>query len=166
MSYTVVDVQPDTDEWLQERRREMQSYPAGAICVVAGCGARPIARWMCNAHYKRLRARGTLDLPEPTPLVERLMRKVVKTDSCWLWQGAVNRGGYGVIGRGRRGAGNVLVHRAAYEHFIGVIPNGLHVDHLCCVRNCLNPSHLEAVTKAENDRRRDERRRANELPND
>lgn len=41
-------------------------------------------------------------------------------------------------------------HRYAYEHFIGPIPEGLQVDHLCRVRNCVNPDHLEAVTCREN----------------
>ena len=45
------------------------------------------------------------------------------------------------------------VHRLSYEAFKGPIPEGMHIDHLCRVRNCYNPEHLEAVTQAENNRR-------------
>ena len=47
----------------------------------------------------------------------------------------------------------VAVHRLAYELFVGPIPEGLELDHLCRVRDCANPEHLEAVTHAENVRR-------------
>jgi hypothetical protein len=43
-----------------------------------------------------------------------------------------------------------LAHRIAYELFIGPIPNGLHIDHLCRNRGCVNPVHLEPVTQQEN----------------
>jgi hypothetical protein len=51
----------------------------------------------------------------------------------------------------------VLAHRWAYEHFIGPIPAGLEIDHLCRVRHCVNPAHLEPVTKSENRRRQPQR---------
>jgi hypothetical protein len=41
-------------------------------------------------------------------------------------------------------------HRWSYEHFVGPIPEGLHIDHLCRVRRCVNPDHLEPVTPKEN----------------
>lgn len=47
----------------------------------------------------------------------------------------------------------VLAHRYAYELLVGPIPEGLHIDHLCRVRLCVNPAHLEAVTCHENNRR-------------
>lgn len=88
------------------------------------------------------------------PLLERLMARVVKDDAtgCWIWTGALVKG-YGRIGRGRAGTGQVATHRAAYEMLRGYIPAGFHLDHLCRNPPCCNPDHLEPVTPAENARR-------------
>lgn len=78
-----------------------------------------------------------------------------RSSHCWIWEGAVNKGGYGVIGRdGGRGSGTELVHRASYEHFVGTIPDGFTLDHLCETKRCIRPQHLEPVTRAENTRRK------------
>ena len=90
------------------------------------------------------------------PLAERLWAQVEPTGFCWLWTGYCNRSGYGRIGSGGRAGTNgppILVHRAAYELLVGPIPEGMLLDHLCRVRNCVNPDHLEPVTIAENTRR-------------
>lgn len=81
------------------------------------------------------------------------LRVQIVADSCWLWQGPVNSGGYGVF----MPASNrpVGVHRFAYEFCVGPIPAGLQLDHLCRVRLCVNPDHLEPVTGTENVRRSD-----------
>lgn len=74
---------------------------------------------------------------------------------CWVWKGRPNRGGYGVLnvkhsdGRWKP----VLNHRAAYMILIGPIPDGLEPDHLCRVRLCWNPWHLDPVTRLVNVRR-------------
>jgi hypothetical protein len=94
----------------------------------------------------------------PTPVRERLLARVQidERTGCWLWTGVLHSTGYGQIGV-PRGAGlpymTRFVHRIAYETFVGQIPKGLTVDHLCSVRRCLNPEHLEPVTQAENNRR-------------
>lgn len=76
-----------------------------------------------------------------------------KLGRCWLWTGAPTaRGGYGLIGAG--GTRNqVRAHRFSYELLVGPIPAGLEIDHLCRVHLCVRPTHLEAVTHAENVRR-------------
>jgi hypothetical protein len=81
---------------------------------------------------------------------EAFWAKVEKTDSCWNWVGA-----FGAFGYGRcyvRG-GSAYPHRASYFLTHGPIPEQMQIDHLCRNRGYVNPSHLEAVTPAENARR-------------
>jgi hypothetical protein len=66
---------------------------------------------------------------------------------CWLWGGHIDKRGYGRL----RGKG---AHRLTYQEFVGPIPDGLDLDHLCRVTACVNPQHLEPVTPIENIRRR------------
>jgi len=70
---------------------------------------------------------------------------------CWLWTGRLNRSGYGQMFDGPS------AHRVSYEIAKGLIPDGLELDHLCCTPACVNPDHLEPVTRDENARRRAER---------
>lgn len=89
-----------------------------------------------------------------TPLEERFWEKVSPepNSGCWLWAASEKNGGYGQFWDGER---NVRAHRWAYETYRGPIPSGLQMDHLCRVRCCVNPFHLEAVTQQENIRRGD-----------
>jgi hypothetical protein len=66
---------------------------------------------------------------------------------CWVWVGRLNRNGYGRVALGGR---EPMAHRASYEAHVGPIPEGLVLDHLCRVRCCINPRHLEPVTVQEN----------------
>ena len=66
---------------------------------------------------------------------------------CWLWRASRDRSGYG---RFKAATGVVGAHRVAYELLVGPIPDGLTLDHLCRVRHCVNPEHLEPVTHREN----------------
>lgn len=63
---------------------------------------------------------------------------------CWEWDKHISPQGYGVLRR------NILAHRYSYEFYKEKIPKGLHIDHLCRTRHCVNPDHLEAVTCSEN----------------
>lgn len=74
---------------------------------------------------------------------------------CWHWTGSINRGGYGRISVKLDGGiwRPQSAHRVAYQIFIAPIPVGLELDHLCRVRNCCNPWHLDPVTKTVNVRR-------------
>lgn len=84
-------------------------------------------------------------------LPRRFWNKVsIDPSGCWRWTGAHIANGYGHFSlQGKR----VGAHRVAYEALVGPIPDGLHIDHLCRVRDCVNPAHLEAVTCRENVRR-------------
>ena len=73
--------------------------------------------------------------------------RVQKTDSCWLWSAGVNKDGYGCVHRRPK---RWLAHVYAYTLTRGLVPEGLTLDHLCRVRNCVNPDHLEPVTLREN----------------
>lgn len=85
----------------------------------------------------------------PRPVAQRFWDKVEVTESCWLWSGGTFTQGYGRFDIGSRTDGtrrSVKAHRFAYEAVRGPVPDGLVIDHLCRVRNCVNPAHLEAVT--------------------
>ena len=79
---------------------------------------------------------------------QRIQKAVtVSPSGCWLWGKHINADGYGKI-RFEKIA--YLAHRLSYQVHIGPIPDGMQLDHLCRVRSCVNPAHLEPVTCAEN----------------
>lgn len=96
---------------------------------------------------------------------ERFMAKVeVQPDGCWTWTAAVYPAGYGMFAVRRfnaPGYQSALAHRWAYRYFVGEVPDGLVLDHIChsracpggytCPhRRCVNPAHLEPVIQAVN----------------
>lgn len=113
-------------------------------CTIPNCHRPRKYRLWCNTHYQRWWRLGAVDL---TSIPVRFWSKVTFTNSCWLWTGYLHHG-YGSFNPTREE--NVYAHRWAYEFCVGTIPNGLQIDHLCRVRNCVNPDHLEAVTPAIN----------------
>lgn len=72
----------------------------------------------------------------------------VQYGSCWKWQGPKTTSGYGNFSIGSKK--HIQAHRWAYEFCVAPIPEGLQLDHLCRVRLCVNPDHLEPVTCREN----------------
>ncbi len=100
-------------------------------------------RRFLHGHYKRepfeQRFWGKTDKNGPIPSFRP------ELGPCWIWIGAIDSRGYGSSGtpgqKGSRGA-----HVISYEFSFGQVPQGLELDHLCRIRLCVNPSHLEAVT--------------------
>lgn len=75
------------------------------------------------------------------------------SEECWLWPVPASAG----YGMAFYNGGTVYAHRAVYDYLVGPIPAGLTLDHLCRVRNCVNPAHLEPCTLRENILRSDGR---------
>lgn len=86
----------------------------------------------------------------PRTVIERLLARRAIEGDCWVWQGSKTPRGYGIVQIGNRPRKTQYVHRLSYEAFVGAIPRGLDLDHLCRVRACFNPSHLEPVTRSVN----------------
>lgn len=137
-------------------------------CEIDGCSDRYLARGMCRKHYERDRRGAPLHVdPIRTLGIEaRFWAKVDRhgpvpayrpdLGKCWIWTGALfgrdvtTGGGYPYL---QNVGGSNYAHRVAYELFVGAIPGATQIDHLCRVRQCVRPTHLEAVTPAENQRR-------------
>jgi hypothetical protein len=78
---------------------------------------------------------------------EKFWARVEKTPTCWLWCGWIAKSGYGYFSVNYK---DVRAHRFAWEFCFGPIPADKQLDHLCRVRHCVNPAHLELVTCQEN----------------
>lgn len=81
---------------------------------------------------------------------DRLASSFDVQGECWVWNKCRNNNGYGQIGINGK---TKLAHRVSYEEYVGQIPEGLGLDHLCRVRACIRPDHMEPVTQQENCKR-------------
>lgn len=137
-----------------------------SICAVEGCHGKVLCRGWCTKHYGRWQRHGD---PEklangPRPIADRFWPKVDKDGPipecapelgpCWLWIAKCHALGYGQF---KVGTKMKQAHRVGYELLVGPVPDGLDLDHLCRVRGCVNPAHLEPVTHRENILRGDSR---------
>lgn len=118
-------------------------------CSVPECQTQSHARGFCNVHYLRKLKDGSLKPLKKLkpPPEERFWDFVDKTATCWLWTGRTDRDGYGAFCANYN---DYRAHRYAYIQLVGDIPQDLVIDHLCRVRNCVNPSHMEPVTMTTN----------------
>jgi len=148
---------------------------ANAICSVTGCERfGRTARTFCLTHYARWLKYGHTNDPQPPTIEERFWAKVDKNvpipdyvpdyapelGPCWIWTGGTDANGYGILVEerpeqdGMRRRKKHLAHRWGFERFVGKVPDGLELDHLCRVTACVNfERHLEPVTHKENQRR-------------
>lgn len=128
-----------------------------ALCSIAECNKRTLARGWCRTHYTRWYETGSTELGVRTgegrhkvkPLRQRFLAKVDKSGDCWLWTGAKTNLGYGCVWSGPGGS-QVLAHRVSWELHRGPIPAGLQIDHICRVPSCVRPEHLEPVSPSVN----------------
>lgn len=82
---------------------------------------------------------------------ERMMQKVRKTESCWLFEGARDQNGHGNVRFKRNDKWTCdKAHRISYREHKGEPPKGLVLRHTCDVANCVNPNHLEPGTQRQN----------------
>lgn len=136
-------------------------FQSNTPCSVPGCPALVWAKGFCNTHYARLRRGLELETPyfaRGEGTAEERFWAIVKKDGpipdyaphlgpCWIWTRAKDSKGYGAFNDGEK---VWRAHRFAYVHSVGDVPEGLSLDHLCRVRHCVNPTHLEPVTTREN----------------
>ena len=106
----------------------------------------------CGNHTSTPKTRFIKGHRPPLPIKVRIWRNCIPNPEtgCWEWQISKTPNGYASINIDGK---NTMAHRVSYEAFVGPIPNGLTIDHLCRVRHCLNPEHMEPVTRGENSRR-------------
>jgi hypothetical protein len=109
-------------------------------CTVPGCDRTHLAKGYCQRHYSRARRNGSA---QETTVASRFFSKVSQAGDCWEWR-HVTPSGYGTLFR------RMLPHRWAYQYLRAPIPEGLELDHLCRNRRCVNPWHLEPVTRRVN----------------
>lgn len=142
-------------------KQHVVRYEDGATCSTSDCARRPRSRGMCLPHYKRWRRWGDPLVKRPTtPAVDRFRSRTVVgpppesrpgLGPCHLWTAGKTKQGYGSF-HPSKGVSE-LAHRWAYVQAGGTIPADNVLDHLCRVRLCVNPAHLEPVTNEENLRR-------------
>jgi len=85
------------------------------------------------------------------PILQRLLSRIeiIPIAGCWIWMGSSDKHGYGRISTSR-GESPAKVYRVTYESFVGKIPPGKVVRHLCDTPSCCNPEHLAIGTQKDN----------------
>lgn len=123
-------------------------------CSVDGCErADKLVRGWCPKHYARWKRHGdpnftlTPQAVYGASLEDRFWCKVNAEGVCWEWTAYRDKKGYGKFQVGNKARG---AHKVAWELLMGPVPHGLDLDHLCRNPPCVNPDHLEPVTRREN----------------
>lgn len=99
---------------------------------------------MCERHYRRFKTHGDTS----NPRLDNLSHYEAMDYGCWIWKGNFYSNGYGKTSIEIHGTR--LAHRAFYIEHRGPVPDTLDLDHLCRNRECVNPDHVEPVTRAVN----------------
>ncbi|MCA1844613.1 MAG: HNH endonuclease [Actinobacteria bacterium] len=85
---------------------------------------------------------------------ERTWNKFLVDDGCWLWTASIDADGYGRLGKGSDPTQPTKAHVVLWNALRGPVPEGMELDHLCQVKHCVNPAHLEPTTHLVNCQRR------------
>lgn len=123
------------------------------ICKFNGCDRIHNAKGYCSAHYLQLINGKTLKPLSGRAMSthERFEEKISSKDGCWIWCGAKGNSGYGTFSLEGRMVG---AHRVSYMLYVGEIPEGMEVDHICHNAPCVNPDHLRILTREQNNNNR------------
>lgn len=122
-------------------------------CSFNGCVNKQQAKGLCGAHWRQQHLGKTLSkLKNQEHILERIMKQVEKTDSCWNWQGRKSgkQNEYGQISLSGK---QTMVHRIVFEELVRQLKPGETIDHICRNKLCCNPEHLEAVSLKDNVKR-------------
>lgn len=120
------------------------------ICSIEGCAKDVKQQGWCTTHLSRWRKKG-----DPLAAVKKyyhnpadaIHEKAKRAGGCLIWTGTLTAQGYSYV---RHENKRVLGHRWVYENEHGAIPDGMHVDHICGNRACVEPVHLRLATPKQN----------------
>lgn len=117
------------------------------ICSFENCTGGDRGYGLCSGHLQQRQKGKPLTRIVKLSPKERFLAKVRRSPGCWDWMANKSSDGYGTFSlKGQM----TTAHRAAWILFRGSIPEGLHVDHACHNRQCVNPDHLQVVTRKQN----------------
>jgi hypothetical protein len=141
----------------QARTEGLSKFFTGALCREGHLFQRSTGTGSCiRCFYEKRLLRRPLRpvIPLVSDLELLLQRTMPEPNSgCWFWMGTIATNGYGRVHNFRARGKYLAAHRVIYELIRGPVSATLDLDHLCRVRSCVNPNHLEPVTRQVNARR-------------
>lgn len=131
-----------------------------AECSVDDCQKKEKSRGLCAMHYERVRLYGDVNFvtcrkgekrgPRHKDLSAMLNSRSEPEGECLVWRGSIKQNGYGSLMATYKGEQFAYAHRLSYRIHNGEIPDGMHIDHTCWNRACINPAHLRLATNKQN----------------